>query len=251
VNGKSRRAWPTRQRCSKEGEQVFRSSDPVTVREDAPVPLVMSYLLQRVLIGVIAVLLPFVLIVVNWAIGHGFQPSMSGYYYTAMRDTFVGSLCAIGVFLVSYDGYDLADRVITDVAGLCTICIAFFPTTPGYRPTARQVLVGDLHLTFACAAFVLLAVMAFRFAKREPAPLGLTGWQRVRYALGFTGPGDSRAPRWERLVYRASGALILICVILIRPLSAVTYSLLVLEAIMLVSFGLSWFVKGRKILSRG
>jgi len=211
----------------------------------------MSYVLLRVLIGVIAVLLPFVLILVNWAVGHGFQPSMSGYYYTAMRDTFVGSLCAIGVFLVSYDGYDLADRVVTDAAGLCTICIAFFPTTPGYQPTARQALIGDLHLTFACAAFVLLSLMAFRFAKRQPTPPGLTWWRRVKYAFGFTGLGDSRAPRWERFAYRVSGALILACVIVIYPLSAVKYSLLVLETIMLVAFGLSWFVKGRKILSGG
>jgi hypothetical protein len=230
---------------------VSRLSDPAAARQSAPAPLIMSYLLLRVLIGVIAVLLPFVLVLVNWVIGHGFQPSMSGYYYTAMRDTFVGSLCAIGVFLVSYDGYDLPDRLITDVAGLFTICIAFFPTTPGNQPTARQVLIGDLHLTFACAAFVLLSVMAFRFAKREPTPPGLTGWQRVKYALGFTGPGDGPAPPWERLVYRASGAVILACIIAIYPLSTVRYSLLVLEAIMLVSFGLSWFVKGRKILSGG
>jgi hypothetical protein len=230
---------------------VSQLTDPDTARETAPASLVMSYLLLRLLIGVIAVLLPFVLIGVNRAIGHGFQSSMSGYYYTAMRDTFVGALCAIGVFLVSYDGYDLPDRVITDVAGLCTICIAFFPTTPGYQPTARQALIGDFHLAFACAAFVLLSVMAFRFAKREPTPPGLTWWQRFRYAFGFTGPGDSRSPRWERLVYRASGAVILACIIAVFPLSGVRYSLLVLETIMLVAFGLSWFVKGRKIISGG
>jgi hypothetical protein len=211
----------------------------------------MSYLLLRVLIGVIAVLLPFVLVLVNWAIGHGFQASMSGYYYTAMRDTFVGSLCAIGVFLVCYDGYDLADRLITDVAGLCTICIAFFPTTPGNQPTARQVLIGDLHLTFAGAAFVLLSVMAFRFAKREPTRPGLAWWERVKHAFGFTGPGESGAARWELGAYRASGTVILLCIALAYPLSTVKYSLLALETIMLVSFGLSWFVKGRKILSGG
>jgi hypothetical protein len=211
----------------------------------------MSYLLLRVLIGVIAVLLPFVLVLVNMAIGHGFQQSVSGYYYTTMRDTFVGSLCAIGVFLVSYDGYDLADRLITDAAGLCTICIAFLPTTPGNQPTARQVLIGDLHLTFAGAAFVLLSVMAFRFAKREPTRPGLTWWERVKHAFGFTGPGESGAARWELAAYRASGTVILLCIALAYPLSTVKYSLLVLETIMLVSFGLSWFVKGRKILSGG
>jgi hypothetical protein len=31
----------------------------------------------------------------------------------------------------------------------------------------------------------------------------------------------------------------------------VTYSLLVLETIIMVAFGLSWFVKGRKLVSGG
>src|SRR5580704_563228 len=182
--------------------------DPAAPREKAPAPLIMSYLLMRVLIGVIAVLLPFALILANWIIGHGVQSSVSGYYYTPMRNIFVGSLCAIGVFLISYDGYDLADRTITDVAG--------------------------------------------RFAKRQPTPPGLTWWRRAEYAFGFTGPGDSQALAWERVVYRVSGGMILTCVILIYPLStAAAHSLLVLETIMLVAFGLSWFVKGRKILSGG
>ena len=161
--------------------------DPATVhesrgQEDAPASLIISYLLMRVLIGVIAVLLPFVLILANWAIGHGVQHSMSGYYYTPMRNIFVGALCAIGVFLVAYDGYDWADRTITD----------------------------------------------------------------------FTGPGQSQARPWERLIYRVSGGVIAVCVILVSPLSTVAaYSLLVLETIMLVAFGLSWFVKGRKIRSGG
>jgi hypothetical protein len=49
---------------------------------------------------------------------------------------------------------------------------------------------------------------------------------------------------------RVSGTVILTCVTLIEPLSTIAaYLLLVLETIMLVFFGLSWFVKGRKILS--
>jgi hypothetical protein len=31
---------------------------------------------------------------------------------------------------------------------------------------------GDLRSSFACVAFVLLAVMSLRFAKREPTPAG-------------------------------------------------------------------------------
>ena len=85
----------------------------------------MSYLQLRFLIGVLGVLLPFVLILVNRALGHGFQQALSYYYYTPMRDIYIGTLCAIGVFLISYYGYDLADRLITDFAGLGTILTAF------------------------------------------------------------------------------------------------------------------------------
>jgi hypothetical protein len=220
-------------------------------QESAQSPAVMSYLTQRLLIGVLAVALPLVLVVVNWVIGRGVQPSISGYYYTPMRNIFIGTLCAIGVFLVSYDGYDWPDRLITDLAGLCAICVAFFPTTPGTAPTGQQVLIGDIHLGFAAAAFAALAVMALRFAKREQTPPGLTLWERIKYAFGFTNPGVSLTPAWELAVYRITGAVILVCIALAYPLSSIQYALLVLEWTILGFFGLSWFVKGRKILSGG
>jgi hypothetical protein len=214
--------------------------------------MVMSYLLLRIFVGVIGIVLPWLLIVGNWVIGYGFQPSMSGYYYTPMRNFFVGALWALGIFLVAYNGYDLADRMITNVAGVATIGVSLLPTTPANNPTLRQVVIGDLHLTCACVAFVLLAVMALRFAKRVPTPPGLRFWPGVGYAFGFTRAADSGTPRWEIVVYRFSGFVILGCVLLIYPLANVaTYSLLTLETIMLVFFGLSWFVKGRKLLAGG
>jgi hypothetical protein len=185
-------------------------------------------------------------------IGDGFQPSLSGYYYTPMRNIFVGALWALSVFLIAYNGYDLADRMITNVAGVMTILVSLFPTTPPVNPALHQVVLGDLHLTFACVAFVLLAVMALRFAKREPTPRGLSFWRRAGYAFGFTGVGDSGTPLWEVVVYRVCGFVVLGCVVLLYPLAMVNnYFLDVLETIMLVSFGLSWFVKGRKILTGG
>jgi hypothetical protein len=229
---------------------VTQLSDPAPPQESSQVPLVMSYLAQRLLIGVLAVLLPVVVVIVNWLIGYGFQESVSGYYYTPMRNVFVGTLCAIGVFLVSYDGYDLTDRLITDAAGVCAICVSFFPTTPS-PATAHQVVIGDIHLGFAVTAFVALAVMSLRFAKREPTPAGLDLWRRVKYAFGFTGPGLSSTPRWELLVYRLSGLVIVVCVVLAYALSSIHYSLLVLEWLLLWSFGVSWFVKGKKLLSGG
>jgi hypothetical protein len=211
-------------------------------------PMVLSYLRIRQCVGGIGVFLPIVLLLGNKIIGHGVQPSMSGYYYTPMRNIFIGALCALAVFLVTYDGWNRADTVITNVAGLGVIGTALCPTTPA-GAAGRQVVVGDLHLSFACLTFVLLAVMSMRFAKRTPTPPGLSFWRRAGYAFGFTPPGASRATATELAAYRASGFAILACIALIYPLSKVYgHSLLVLETIILVAFGVAWFLKGTTLI---
>jgi len=213
--------------------------------------MVLSYLALRVSVGVIGMLLPWVLLIGNWALGDGSQTSMSGYYYTPMRNVFVGALCALAIFLVAYKGYDLADTTITNIAGAATIGVAFCPTTP-QDGTGHQVVIGDLHLAFAGVAFVMLAVMALRFAKREPTPPGLTFWRQVGYAFGFTGSASSDRPLWKTVLYRVCGFVILAAIALIYPVSLVWgYALLALEMIILTAFGLSWFVKGGKLLAGG
>ena len=34
-----------------------------------------------------------------------------------MRNIWIGALCTLGVFLIAYDGWDLPDKVITNIAG--------------------------------------------------------------------------------------------------------------------------------------
>ena len=70
--------------------------------------LVLSYLELRKAVGIIGFALPFVLAFGKDLLqGPGIEGSISGYYYTDMRNVLVGSLCAIGVFLLSCRGYDL------------------------------------------------------------------------------------------------------------------------------------------------
>jgi hypothetical protein len=165
-----------------------------------------------------------------------------------MRNIFIGALCALAIFLITYDGWNRADSVITNVAGLGVIGTALCPTSPA-GATGSQVVVGDLHLSFACLTFVLLAVMSLRFAKRTATPPGLSFWRRAGYALGFTPPGTSRASAAELAAYRVSGFAIVACIALIAPLSTVYgHSLLVLETIILVSFGVAWFLKGTTLI---
>ena len=93
--------------------------------------LIVSYMVLRRTVGWIGTLLPIVLPLGNALIFHASRPySMSGYYYTGMRNIFVGALCALGVFLVAYNGYDDVDRWITNIAGASAIGVALFPTKP-------------------------------------------------------------------------------------------------------------------------
>ena len=102
---------------------------------------VMDYQTLRSVIGGTVILLVPVVYIGNWLIfmGHRwgcfYSPqwipgSLSGFYYTHMRNLFVGAMCAVGVFFVAYRGHDRWDDRLTNVAGFAAICIALFPTMP-------------------------------------------------------------------------------------------------------------------------
>src|SRR6266852_8308761 len=107
--------------------------------------LVLSYLGLRKAVGIIGFALPFVLAIA----GPGIQGSISCYYYTDMRNVLVGSLCAIGVFLMSTRGYDLRDEIAGRLA--CVFAIGVLSDEPlrwhqarAYRVSAH--LVGGAAL---------------------------------------------------------------------------------------------------------
>lgn len=224
----------------------------------------------RQIVGWIGTLLPIVLLVgVAISSTESRPDSMSGYYYTDMRNIFVGALCALGVFLGAYDGYDDVDRWITNIAGLCAIGVAFCPTKPavcaaGTRAcpassvtqlSTSQQVVGDIHLFFAAATFIMLGLMALRFAKGGKTPPGQSLWGQIRYGLGFGKPNAGDQPqryRGENFIYHASGITIVSCVILaalsnLLPASVNAHwpLLFIFEAVAVFAFGFSWFVKGR------
>src|SRR5258708_14016070 len=97
-------------------------------------PLVRSYLFLRSGIGSIGVALPVVLVIGAILVDQRFEflDSMSSYYYSVMRDVFVGSLWAIGIFLLCYQ-YDHLDDLVSTVPGFCPFCLSLFPTPP-YSP---------------------------------------------------------------------------------------------------------------------
>jgi hypothetical protein len=233
----------------------------------------MLYLRVRKAIGWIGVLLPFALYLGNRFVHPNFHPiwpdSMSGYYYTHMRNFFVGSLCALAVFFIAYSGHDKVDRWVTNIAGLFALGVAFFPTTPTRPPFYHgpplpsnfQRDIGYVHTVFAAALLLTLALVALRFTKTEPGDkngpfkelLGLV--RKLWYSPAD--PEDRREPpkRNRDAVYRVCARLILVAVLLavisnFLPKSITGgHALFFLEAAAVFCFGVSWFVKGQAILA--
>lgn len=200
-------------------------------------PLVISYLGLRKAVGIIGFALPFVLAFGKMLLqGPGIQDSISGYYYTDMRNIFVGSLCAIGVFLMSCRGYDRNDEIAGYLACVFAIGVALFPTTPYGVATSR---IGTLHLTFAALFFLTLAYFSLALFTK-------------------TAPEQSPTPRklQRNTVYRVCGYTILACILLIAVVRLSPLKILVerltpafwLESIAVVAFGVSWLTKGETIL---
>lgn len=211
--------------------------------------LVISYLGLRKAIGILGVALPFALALGNIllrALGiqssvHGpvIEDSISSYYYTDLRNIFVGSMCAIGVFLISYRGYDRRDARAGRFAFICAIGVALFPTSPLPVATPNQTLIGGVHLTFAALLFLTLSYFSLKlFTKTDP------------------NKPPTRQKQQRNVVYRVSGYIMLACIALIvvaalPPIKAMVEQLAPrfwLEAIAIVAFGISWLTKGEAIL---
>ena len=205
--------------------------------------LVLSYLDLRKSVGVIGTLLPFVVSIGKSLLdGPGLLGSVSSYYYSAMGDVFVGSMCAIGVFLWSYKGYDWRDNIAGTITAICAIGAALFPTAPDSGATASQITIGDFHTGFAAVFFLTLAYFAlvlFRKTRPDAPPTHMKHLRnRVYTVCGYT--------------ILVAIALIAVVYLLpadspIRALSPVFW----LEALACVAFGISWFVKGEAIFKDG
>lgn len=202
--------------------------------------LVLSYLGLRKAIGIIGIALPFVLAFGKIFLeGPGIQSSISAYYHTGMRDVFVGSLCAIAVFLMSYRGYERVDDIAGDLACVFAIGAALFPTTPDVNVTPQDKIVGALHLIFAASFFLTLAFFSLvLFRKTDPTRK------------------PTRAKEQRNVVYTVCGYTILVCLALVAVVALMSSDSPVkrldpvfwLEATAIVAFGLSWLTKGEAIL---
>jgi hypothetical protein len=204
--------------------------------------LIISYLTMRRFIGVLGISLP-IIVVVGGFVEHGFviQGSISGYYYTNMRDFFVGLLCIVSMFLISYQGYERIDNMISTLSGLFAFGMIIFPTGMfcGKVVKVGMFLIDDnvselIHLTFGTLFFLALSYNSlFLFTKRHSHIL-------------------IAEKRRRNILYRVCGLVMIfaMCSIIIYmfflrdTVISRYYPVLILESIALFAFGISWLVKG-------
>lgn len=211
-------------------------------------PRLISFNTLRKSVGWLGILLPAAMLIGNIAWGHcqQIQDSNSHYYYTTTGDLFVGILCAVALFMISYKGYpdDKSDNVLTTLAGICALGIAFFPTN---NNSADSCAIIDLpiskarnitHYAFAACFFILLAIISFfKFTKSKGIKT------------------HSKAMRNK--VYRTCGVLIIVFIGMVGLYGVFGKQLthfdkykpiFWLEWLALIAFGFSWLVKGELIM---
>lgn len=207
--------------------------------------LIISFWTLRRAVGSLGIALPFILAIIGYFVFRaGLQDSISDYYYTGMRDVFVGIVVSIGIFLASYTGYEddslLSDNLVGNVASAGAIVLALFPTAPSAGPNPLPDWVGNVHWISSALFFLALAYFCLRlFTKthpdREPTPRKLT----------------------RNRIYRICGITILACLVLIvidlalppiREALSAYKPIFWLESVAIIAFGFSWLIKGETLL---
>lgn len=210
-----------------------------TVRHDQE--LIHSFLALRAAVGCIATALPFSLLLVH---GRGLD-SVSAGYYTDGGSIFVASVCAIGIFLLFYRGYDIRDRIASFVAGGAALFVGLVPCGTdkvatgalawGWGARYAASVCPGVHLLAAAVLFLVLALFCLWLFPMSDGPSHTNRKKDLRNA-----------------VYYFCGAAIVIC--LGRLFAHFAFDRLLvsggvfwLETAMLLAFGLSWAVKGEGI----
>lgn len=214
--------------------------------------LVISYRMLQRLLGLLGLALPLSLLAFSWIEGRPVEASISDFYYTKMGGVLVGTLSAVGIFLICYNGYPeerrslWSDRTISLLAGIFAIGVALFPVhrdglvpPPGGTsdPTAGDTAVvfygfvshpNTWHYGSAAAFFTCIAIFTLVFF-----PRGETGM----------------TPR--RLVYYACGGAMVLALLRMAYFGlsggdqAGGHVLFIWETVAVLAFSVAWLAKGK------
>lgn len=211
-----------------------------------------SYNKLRQTIGWLGILLPIIVYLDTLWVGDcgRLQDSISHYYYTVANSFFVGILWGLGLVLLFYPSYkndSKLDGILTNIAGVLSICVSLFPTTPINDGSCAVFSWSDNTLRevihFASAG-IMLAIFyymsIFIFTKT--------------YAGNDLKGAENRWKRNRNLLYKINGILTMLSIAFIGIIAyfklPVTRNYTFwLEVTALLPFGISWIVKGGFIMT--
>ncbi|MBB5874453.1 hypothetical protein F4553_007887 [Allocatelliglobosispora scoriae] len=194
-------------------------------------------------VGTIAIILPIAVTIGNSVIQGKFTllGSVSGAYHSGMRDWFVGSLCAMGVFLICYR-YAKLDDWLSTIAGTAAILVALFPTKARGEASTADLWIWWIHLAASVIMFATLAVFCFfvftrtyRGIPKQEAP----GPKRKRNAIYIV-------CGWAIIGGLGLGAGL--SAILPHDIEVAVQPLFWGESIAIWAFGTAWLAKGDAII---
>jgi len=206
----------------------------------------------RKAIGWLGISLPFALVLLSLVpvFKTDIQDSISSYYYTNLREIFTGVLCAVGLFLIRYKGYEHPtfwknDDRMTNLAGAMALGVALMPTNPGTCAEKIYTIIpfcndflGWFHYIFAGCFFLILALMSL-----------------FTFTLGQKNVQENTPDRFnENTIYRICGCAIIAFIIMVpvcQYLLPFPHSTLFFETLTLLAFGISWLIKGRALGDKG
>ena len=203
------------------GGGYLRTDDKRDFRRKFEVQAARSYLYLSLGIGLIAALLPLLLL---WRGGYVGHDSISSFYTNdirSSRDVMVGLLCAVGVFLFLFHGLSKTENWLLNFAGISVIGVAFIPMTTSEL----------LHRGFAIIFFLLIGIVAIRYSKGR---IDHIPHQRSRRAFktGYTAAGT---------------AMILLPLIIVAlqftPWGRFKHHMFWIECVAIWAFSAYWFLK--------
>ncbi len=166
----------------------------------------------------------------------GLQPldSISVYYYTSGVVALAGTLTALAVYMLTYQGFDNAhghiDRFLGRTAGIAAALIALFPTeytfSKGTAPDWWQPWMGWVHYGSASVLFVSFMIFSLFLFTRSDSP------------------NPKKGKRARNAIYRFCGLVIGACLLWIAFRHG-HHEIFWPETLALSFFAASWLVKGR------
>jgi magnesium-transporting ATPase (P-type) len=211
--------------------------------------------------------------------GPGILDAISAYYYSPMRNFFIGSLSVLGTLLICYR-YQRVDKIAGIVAGLCVIGLAIFPREPsvqdllavcpgdpGQTGTTQEIWAGRAHWAFSIGfllTIVFMVLYLFTLSEQNRTLIQRQEHKNWFWTIVYTVfrpvmRSDQKTlplPRrklWRNRAYLVCGGIMIVFLVLCLIDQVFYSSNLQLESISpvfwcelipLLAFSVAWFVKG-------